>query len=79
MHYSTNVSENGVPLDDIYKATMENNLAYDKRHNYHSYILEKDMYDGLWNKVVYLAWIIAGELQKPEAEQLKWLWYALTC
>jgi len=75
IHYGTNASDNGVLLDGIYNATMRNNLAYDARHHYASFILQNDIYDGTWNKPVFLAWIIAGELQKADAERLKWLWY----
>jgi len=74
MQYGEGFWEDDLLLDEVYNHTLENHLAYDKRHGYGSYVLTKDIYDGIWNKVVYLASIITTELIKPDEERLQWLW-----
>jgi len=74
MQYGEGFWEDDLLLDELYNQTLENHLAYDRRHGYGSFMLTKDIYDGIWNKVVYLASIIGAELIKPEEERLQWLW-----
>lgn len=74
MHYGHGAQEKGVPLDAFYNESMRLHLTYDTTHGYPSYVLKSDMYEGVWNKIVYLSTIIAEQLQKPEAERLQWLW-----
>jgi len=74
MHYGSGAQEEGVPLDAYYNDSMRLHLAYDASHGYTSYVLKNDMYEGVWNKVVYIATIIAEQLMKPESERLQWLW-----
>lgn len=74
MQYGQGFWEDDLLLDELYNQTLENHLAYDRTHGYGSFMLTTDIYDGIWNKVVYLASIIATELIKPEEERLQWLW-----
>jgi len=74
MQYGEGFWEDDLLLDEVYNQTLESHLAYDRRHGYGSFVLTKDIYDGIWNKVVYLASIIGTELIKPEEERLQWLW-----
>jgi len=75
MKYGEGFMEEELSLDEVYNQTLENHLAYDQRHGYGSHVLTKDIYDGIWNKVVYLASLIATELLKPDEERLQWLWF----
>ena len=77
MHYGSGAQESGIPLDGFYNESMRLHLAYDAANDYRSFVLTSDMYEGVWNKVVYLATIIAEELMKPEQERLEWLWWVL--
>lgn len=78
MKYGQGFYEDDLLLDEVYNQTMENHLAYDRKHGYETYVLSKDVYDGIWNKVVYLASIISIELLKPDEERLQWLWFVCT-
>lgn len=73
MHYGSGAMENGVSLDGYYNESMRLHLAYDSAHGYPSYVLRSDVYEGVWNKVVYIATIIAEQLMKHESERLEWL------
>lgn len=50
--------------------------AYTNRHNYPHYLLEKQLYDGIWSKPSTLLSIILTELAKPDDERLQWLVWA---
>lgn len=74
MNYGSGAEEGGVILDDFYNEAMQLHLAYDEAHGYPSFVLERDVYEGVWNKIVFLATIVGEELMKEEDERLEWLW-----
>lgn len=50
--------------------------AYTDRHDYPHYLLEKQLYNGIWSKPSTLLSIILTELVKPDNERLQWLVWA---
>lgn len=60
-------------MTEVFNKTMTNHLAYDKLHGYPSFVLASDIYNGLFNKPLFLSQIMAEELEKSEDERLEWL------
>ena len=48
-------------------------------HNYETLILECKLLGRLYTKPAYILYLILNELQKPEEDRIKWLyWYVFS-
>ena len=57
---------------DEYKRAVETHLRYAARQGYPAYILREDLYNGVWNKPVYLMHVIMAELAKGD-DGARWI------
>jgi hypothetical protein len=58
MHYGDN---------QYYERAIKIHLRYADRHGYSTYVLREDIYNGVWNKIVYLMHAILNEMAKGTA------------
>lgn len=63
----------------VYQRAVETHRNHCDRWGYPLFLLQRDIIDGVWNKLAYLSSLITQELGKPEDERLEWLLYVRQC
>jgi hypothetical protein len=61
----------------IYQRALESHERHAQRWGGSMKVLRQDVVGGLWNKPAYLLSLVLQELEKPPAEQVKWLMFVL--
>ena len=57
-----------------YIRAIETHLKHAKRHGYPIYVLRKELLDGMWNKLLYLLYVMVEEQQKGD-QGAEWILY----
>ncbi|KAI9761304.1 MAG: Xanthine phosphoribosyltransferase 1 [Chaenotheca gracillima] len=61
--------------NEAYHRALQGQAAHTQKHRYPLFALEQELVDGLWSKPSYMLHILLVELQKPEEERLKWIFW----
>jgi hypothetical protein len=51
----------------LYERAIDTHLRYAERHGYPTYILRKELVNGVWNKLAYLIHVLVAEMDKGDA------------
>ncbi|KAL4787119.1 hypothetical protein BJX76DRAFT_354528 [Aspergillus varians] len=62
--------------NSVYQRAVETHKDHCQRLGYPLFLLQREVLDGVWNKLAYLSSIIVQELAKPEDQRLQWLFWA---
>jgi hypothetical protein len=56
----------------LYDRAIRTHIRYAERHGYSTYILRKELIQGVWNKLAYLLHVLVTEMDKGE-EGTSWI------
>ncbi|KAJ0424254.1 hypothetical protein BJY00DRAFT_299373 [Aspergillus carlsbadensis] len=60
----------------VYERAVETHRAHCLKQGYPLFLLQRQVVDGVWNKLAYLIYLLVQELEKPPEERLEWLFWA---
>lgn len=58
--------------NELYMRALDTHVRHARRHGYPAYVLRKDLIDGVWNKLLYLIYVMVAEMHKGE-EGARWV------
>ena len=59
----------------VYELALQSHAEHAGKHGYSLMVLRQKLLGRLWSKPAYILSIILNELQKPESERLRWLFW----
>lgn len=62
--------------NELYVRAIDTHVRHARRHGYPAYVLRKEMIGGIWNKLLFLIYVMVAEIHKGD-EGARWImWVA---